>query len=67
MTTDYNKTRAPTAPRLTIQTENTRSITSPTQTHNILQHSKVKKTLFLTTAATQQTFPQTLTQSLQHT
>ena len=33
-------TRAPTAPHLTIQTENTTSITSPTQTHNILQHSK---------------------------
>ena len=28
---------------LTIQTENTTSITSPTQTHNILQHSKAKK------------------------
>ena len=36
-------TRAPTAPHITIQTENTTSITSPTQTHNILQHSKVKK------------------------
>ena len=36
-------TRAPTAPRLTIQTENTTSITSPTQTHNILQHSNAKK------------------------
>ena len=60
-------TRAPTAPRLTIQTENTTSITSPTQTHNIFQHSKAKKTLFLTTAATQQTFPQTPTQSLQQT
>ena len=58
-----------TAPRITIQTENTTSITSPTQTHNILQHSKAKKTLFLTTAATQQTFPQTPspTQSLQQT
>ena len=40
----YYYTRAPTAPRLTIQTENTTSITSPTQTHNILQHSKAKKT-----------------------
>ena len=49
------------------KTENTTSITSPTQTHNILQHSKAKKTLFLTTAATQQTFPQTPTQSLQQT
>ena len=35
-------TRAPTAPRLTIQTENTTSITSPTQTHNILQHPKAQ-------------------------
>ena len=57
-------TRAPTAPRLTIQTEKT---TSPTQTHNILQHSKAQNTLFLTTAATQQTFPQTPTQLLQQT
>ena len=30
-----------------------------TQTHNILQHSKAKKALFLTMAATQQPFPQT--------
>ena len=30
-------------PRLTIQTENTPSITSLTQTYNILQHSKAKK------------------------
>ena len=35
--------------------KNTTSITSPTQTHNILQHSKAKNPLFLTTAATQQT------------
>ena len=41
------------------QTENTTSITSPTQTHNIFQHSKATRPLFLTTAATQQTFPQT--------
>ena len=34
---------------------------------NILQHSRAKKTLFSTTAATQQTFPQTLTQSPQQT
>ena len=34
---------------------------------NILQHSKAKKTLSLTTAATQQTLPQTPTQSLQQT
>ena len=33
-------TRAHTAPHLRIQTENTTFITSPTQTHNILQHSK---------------------------
>ena len=58
---------SPTAPRLTMQTENTASITFTTQTHNILQHSKAKKTLFLTTPATQETFPQTPTQSLQQT
>ena len=57
--TGCTHTRAPTAPRLTMQTENTTSITSPTQTHNILQHSKAKNPLFLTTGATQQTFPQT--------
>ena len=44
--TNTPHTRAPTAPRLTIQTENTTSITSPTQTHNILQHSKAKKHYF---------------------
>ena len=65
--THTSHTRAPTAPRVTIQTENTTSITPLTQTHNILQHSKAKKTLSLTTAATQQTFPQTPTQSLQQT
>ena len=48
-------------------TENTTSITPLTQTHNILQHSNAKKTLSLTTATTQQTFPQTPTQSLQQT
>ena len=41
--------------------------TSPTQTRNILQHFKAKKTLFLIMAATQQTFPQTPTQLLQQT
>ena len=41
---------------------NTTSITSTIQTHNILQHSKAK-TLLLTTAATQQTFPQSLQQT----
>ena len=39
-------TRAPIAPRLTIQTENTTSITPLTQTYNILQHSKTKNTIF---------------------
>ena len=34
------------APRLTIQTENTASITSLTQTHKILKHSKAKNTIF---------------------
>ena len=34
-------------------------ITPLTQTYNILQHSKALKTQSLTTAATQQTFPQT--------
>ena len=38
-------TRAHTAPRLTIQTENTTSITSPTQAHNILQQSNAKKNM----------------------
>ena len=32
----------PTAPRVTIQTKNTASITSLTQTYNILQHSKAQ-------------------------
>ena len=39
----HDETLTHTAPRLTIQTENTTSITSPTQTHNILQHSKAQK------------------------
>ena len=39
-------------------------ITSSTQTYNILQH---KKTLTLTMASTQQTFPQTTTPSIQQT
>ena len=59
--THTSHTRTPTAPHHTIQTENTKSITSTTQTHNILQHSMTKKILFLTTAAAQQTFPQTHT------
>ena len=49
-------------PRLTIQTENT---TSTTQTHTSTLQGK--KTRFLTMAATQQTFPQTPTQSVQQT
>ena len=49
--------RATAAPRLTIETENTTSITPLTQTHNILHRSNAKKTVSLTTAATQQTFP----------
>ena len=44
----------------------TTSIIAPTQTHNILNYSKTK-TLFSTMDATQQTFPQTPTQSLQQT
>ena len=35
-----------TAERVTIQTENTTSITPLTQTYNILQHSKPKTTIF---------------------
>ena len=42
----HDETLTPTAPRLTIQTENTTSITSTTQTHNILQHSQAKNTIF---------------------
>ena len=47
--------------------QNTTYITPLTQTYNKLHHSNAKKTLSLTTAATQQTFPQTPTQSLQQT
>ena len=36
-------TRAPTAPRVTIQSENTKSITPLTQTYNIFHHSKAQK------------------------
>ena len=42
-----SNTRAPTTPRVTIQTENTTSITPLTQTYNILQHSKAKNNTFL--------------------
>ena len=52
--THTSHTRAHTVPRLTIQTENTTSITSFTQTYNTPRI----KTISLTTAATQQTFPQ---------
>ena len=45
--TSVSHTRAPAAPRITIQTENKTSITSTTQTHNILQHSKAKNTIFI--------------------
>ena len=38
----HDDARALTAPRVTIQTENTTSITPLTQTYNILQHSKAK-------------------------
>ena len=58
--THTSHTRSPTALRLTIQTENTTSITSPTQTHNILQHSKDKTTIF-NNGATQQTDLHTVT------
>ena len=42
-------------------------ITPLTQTYNILQHSRAKTPLSLTVATTQQTFPQTSTQSPQRT
>ena len=61
---DHTRSRY-TAPCVTIQTENITSTTSLTQIYNIRQHFKSKKTL--TTAATQQTFSQTPTQSLQQT
>ena len=41
--THTSPTRALTALRVTIQTENTTSITPLTQTYNILQHSKAQK------------------------
>ena len=45
--THTSHTRAPIAPRDTIQTENTTSITTLTQTYNILQHFKaIKNTIF---------------------
>ena len=59
---EYSHTRAPTAPRLPIQTENTTSITS-LHKKNILQNSRAKKSLSLTTPATQQIFPQSLQQT----
>ena len=42
-------------------------LSHPLHTHNLPQHSKGKNPLFSTTADTQQTFTQNLTQSLQHT
>ena len=44
--THTSHTRAPTAPRVTIQTKNTTSITPLTQIYNILQHSKAKNPIF---------------------
>ena len=41
--THTSLTRAPAAPRLTIQTGNTTSIIPPTQTYNLFHHSKAKK------------------------
>ena len=58
-------TRSPTAPRLTIKRNTIHHIP-----YTNLQHTSTLqglKTLSLTTAATQQTFPQTPTQSLQQT
>ena len=43
--THTSHTQAPTVPRLAIQTENT-SIISITQTYNILQHPKLKHSIF---------------------
>ena len=44
--THTSHTRAPTAPRATIQTKNKTSFTPLTHTYNILQHSKAKNTIF---------------------
>ena len=43
--THTSHTRAPTAPRVTIQPESTTSITPLTQSYNILQQSKAKKSI----------------------
>ena len=62
--THTSHTRAPTAPRLTLQIENTTSIASPTQAHNILQHSKsLKNTIFNNVRYTTNipTYPHTVT------
>ena len=61
--THTSHTRALTVPRPTIQTENETSISSLTQTYYILKHSKAK-TIYSTTAATQQKFTHIPTQSL---
>ena len=56
-----------TTPHYSNRKQNIHHITSsPTQTYNILQHAKAK-TLSLTMPTTQQTFPQTPTQSTQQT
>ena len=65
--THPSHTQALTVQRLTIQTKNTTTITSLRQTYNMLQHSKVQNTNIFKKAVTQQTFPQTPTQSLQQT
>ena len=44
--TQNSHTRAPTAPRVTIQTVNTTSTTPLTQTYTILQHAKAKTNIF---------------------
>ena len=63
--THTSHTQAPTAPHLIIQTYITTSISSPTQTHNILQPSKALKPTIFNNGSAQQTFPQIPTQSLQ--
>ena len=55
-----------TAPRITIQAENTTSITCLTQTYNILQHSKAK-TLSLTMATYTTNFPTVTTTDIKQT
>ena len=56
--THTSHTRAPTAPRVTIQTK-TQHPSHPLHKHTTYFNTPRLKTLSLTTAATQQTFPQT--------